>query len=160
MKEGLMKRLLVLALVFSACASTAPTSDVQPGDAEAAIRGNNAAFQAAMGAGDAEKLASMYVDSAVVYPPNAPAMNGPAAIRQFWAGMTGANNINLKLTPVNVMQSCDMAVETGTYEIAVAPKSGGGSMNDNGKYVVVWRKVGEQWKIAVDTFNSNMPAGQ
>lgn len=153
-----MKRLLVLSLLFSACASTVPTSDVQPGDAEAAIHRNNADFVAAMAAGDAEKLASMYAESGVVYPPNAPAMNGSAAIRQFWAGLTGSSNVNLKIAPVNVMQSCDMAVETGTYELTIAPKSGGGSMNDNGKYVVVWRKVGGQWKIAVDTFNSNLPA--
>jgi hypothetical protein len=38
----------------------------------------------------------------------------------------------------------------------VAPK--GKVLTDTGKYVVVWRKVGGEWKAAADIFNSDLPA--
>ena len=31
-------------------------------------------------------------------------------------------------------------------------------MTDTGKYVVVWRKIGSEWKAAADIFNSDLPA--
>ena len=43
-----------------------------------------------------------------------------------------------------------------TYKLAVAPK--GTPQTDAGKYVVVWRKVGGEWKAAADIFNSDLPA--
>jgi hypothetical protein len=30
-------------------------------------------------------------------------------------------------------------------------------VNDRGKYIVIWRKVGCQWKLHRDIFNTNMP---
>jgi ketosteroid isomerase-like protein len=32
-----------------------------------------------------------------------------------------------------------------------------GKVNDRGKYIVIWRKVGGQWKLYRDIFNTNMP---
>ena len=56
-----------------------------------------------------------------------------------------------------VSTSGDLALDRGTYKLAVAPK--GTAQTDTGKYVVVWRKVGGEWKAAADIFNSDLPAG-
>jgi ketosteroid isomerase-like protein len=48
-----------------------------------------------------------------------------------------------------------MALDLGTYNLALAP--GGTTQTDTGKYVVVWRKVGGEWKAAADIFNSDLP---
>ena len=49
-----------------------------------------------------------------------------------------------------------MAYEIGTYTMGLdAP---GGRVEDEGKYVVVWTRVGGDWKVAADIFNSNRPA--
>ncbi len=55
-----------------------------------------------------------------------------------------------------VSSSGDMALDRGTYRLAVAPN--GTAQTDTGKYVVVWRKVGGEWKAAADIFNSDLPA--
>jgi ketosteroid isomerase-like protein len=55
-----------------------------------------------------------------------------------------------------VSSSGDMALDRGTYRLAIAPD--GTTQSDTGKYVVVWRKIGGDWKAAADIFNSNLPA--
>ena len=54
-----------------------------------------------------------------------------------------------------VSGSGDMALDRGTYSLTVAP--GGSTQTDTGKYVVVWRKIGGDWKAAADIFNSDLP---
>ena len=55
-----------------------------------------------------------------------------------------------------VSSSGDMALDRGTYKLAVAPN--GTAKTDTGKYVVVWRKIGSEWKAAADIFNSDLAA--
>jgi ketosteroid isomerase-like protein len=49
-----------------------------------------------------------------------------------------------------------MVSETGGYRLAMdGPK--GQRIEDGGKYVVVWKKVNDQWKVQYDIFNSDKP---
>jgi ketosteroid isomerase-like protein len=66
---------------------------------------------------------------------------------------------DLTFTPevILVSSSGDMALDRGTYRLLVAPQ--GKQLTDTGKYVVVWRKVGGDWKAAADIFNSDLPPG-
>jgi ketosteroid isomerase-like protein len=48
-----------------------------------------------------------------------------------------------------------MALDRGSYKLALAPKVT--AMNDTGKYVVVWRKIGNEWKAVANIFNSDLP---
>ena len=49
-----------------------------------------------------------------------------------------------------------MALDRGTYRLTVA--AAGAPQRDIGKYVVVWRKVGGEWKAVADIFNSDLPS--
>jgi ketosteroid isomerase-like protein len=49
-----------------------------------------------------------------------------------------------------------MAYEIGTYEMAMDGPAG--RIEDDGKYVVVWRKSDDGWKVAADIFNSSRPS--
>jgi ketosteroid isomerase-like protein len=88
-----------------------------------------------------------------------PAFKGKDAIRQFWGGFLGMGAINLALFSDDVMQRDDLAVETGHYEVSITPK-GAAAATDSGKYVVVWRRIGGQWKLERDIFNTNLPAAK
>jgi ketosteroid isomerase-like protein len=72
--------------------------------------------------------------------------------------MMGTPGFDLTFTPeqIIVSSSGDMALDRGTFKLAVAPK--GTPMSDTGKYVVVWRKTGGEWKAVADIFNSDLPA--
>ena len=91
-------------------------------------------------------------------PPQAPLGKGRAAIQQTRASMMQLPGFDLTFVPeqIIVSSSGDMALDRGTYKFAVASK--GGAKTDAGKYVVVWRKVGGEWKAAADIFNSDLPA--
>jgi uncharacterized protein (TIGR02246 family) len=127
------------------------------GDAEAAIGQNTRAFTDLAVRGDAAGIANMYATDAMFMPPNAPAVRGRDAIRQVWAGLLGSGAVQLTLTTEKVLRSGNLAVEVGRYDFTVTPK-GGAAMHDVGKYSVTWRNTNGEWKIAVDIYNSDLPA--
>lgn len=126
---------------------------------EQAIRGQVDYWLQLVKAKDAAAIAALYTDDGAVMPPNGPIGKGHAAIQQTWASMMGTPGFDLTFVPeqIIVSSSGDMALDRGTYKLAVAP--GGKAMTDTGKYVVVWRKIGGEWKAAADIFNSDLPAG-
>ena len=137
-----MKRLSVLGiLVVAACATMQPI-DYHVKAAE---------FASAASHGNAEGMVAFYADDAILMPPGAPAMRGKEAIRQFWTGFTGMGVIDAVLTTDDVIESGNLAVESGHFELSITPKGGGAPIKDSGKYVVVWR----DGKIVRDIFNSS-----
>lgn len=108
---------------------------------------------------DAAAIADLYTEDGAVMPPNAPIGKGRAEVRRIWASMMQTPGFALTFVPeqIVVSSSGDMALDRGTYDLTVAPK--GTPQKDTGKYVVVWRKIGREWKAAADIFNSDIPAG-
>lgn len=143
-----------VALTIAACA-TAPRVD-RASD-ETAIRALERQMEASMNAKDVNAVTNMYTSDATLLPPNVPAANGSAAIRAAWTEMTKVPKYHLTLTParIDVSKAGDMATEVGTYTYtADMPDS---HVDDVGKYVVGWKKVDGQWKMAADTYNSDKP---
>jgi len=139
-------------LVFG-CATTATMNN----DAEAHIRATGPRFAEALNSGDWNTLESFYADDAVMMAPNAEIARGPAAIRQAFSAFAPMRP-RLSLTTDRVVQSCDMAYETGTYQLQLQP-AGGSPIQDRGKYVTVWRRMPDgQWKLVADIFNTSLPA--
>jgi ketosteroid isomerase-like protein len=52
------------------------------------------------------------------------------------------------------------AVEIGRYELFAAHSNGDRIRVDDGRYLVVWRKEGDSWRIYRDMFNRHQPATQ
>jgi uncharacterized protein (TIGR02246 family) len=127
---------------------------------EQAIRGQVDRWLQLVKAKDASGIAALYAEDGAVMPPNAPIGKGRAAIQQAWASMMRTPGFDLTFNPEQIVisSSGDMALDRGTYNLTVAPA--GTTQTDTGKYVVVWRKIGGDWKAAADIFNSNLPAGR
>ena len=82
-------------------------------------------------------------------PPNMPMGQGHEAIQRTWQGMLQApGDLSFQTEQLVFSSSGDMALDRGTYRFG----------DDVGKYVVVWRKIGGDWKAAADIFNSDKPA--
>jgi uncharacterized protein (TIGR02246 family) len=160
--------LSVAALLLSGCqAGEKPANDaaavnsaaaVDTGADVQAIRGHVDQWLQLVKAKDAAGIAELYTEDGAVMPPNAPIGKGRAAIQQTWASMMRTPGFGLTFVPeqIIVSSSGDMALDRGTYRLAVAPD--GTAQTDTGKYVVVWRKIGGEWKAAADIFNSDLPA--
>ena len=166
------KKFLLLsatALLLPACrvaekpakegAASNAAATVDSGAEEQAVRAQVDRWLGLVKAKDAAAISALYTDDGAVMPANAPIAKGHAAIQQTWASLMQIPGFALTFTPdqVIVSSSGDMALDRGTYSLTVAPN--GTPQTDTGKYVVVWRKVGGEWKAAADIFNSDLPAG-
>jgi ketosteroid isomerase-like protein len=126
---------------------------------EQAIRGNIDRWLQLVKAKDAASIALFYAEDGAVMPPNMPIAKGRPAVEKVWASLMRTPGFDLTFTPEQVVISAsgDMALDRGTYRLTTAVA--GHPQTDAGKYVVVWRKVGSEWKAAADIFNSDLPTG-
>lgn len=128
-----------------------------------------AEFAAAFNAKDAAKVASFYAEDATLMPPNAPMVKGRPNIEAFWRSAFEQGMSNLKLRPFDSAISGEQGYEAGTATMEMKPagKDAGASAaansarptTDTSKYVVVYKRVGADWKIAYDIFNSDAAPG-
>ena len=121
------------------------------------IEANNKRFVAAFSRGDAAAIASMYTKDASLLPPNSPIIGNHLGIRSYWQDVIDAGVKVVSLRTSRVVLCGNTAYEVGQSTLTI-PKVGGGTTTDYGKYVVVWKRQGRRWKLAVDSFSSNMPA--
>ena len=115
------------------------------------IKAANKALGAAVAAGDFAAAANMYSKKAILMPPGMPSARSKTKIKGFWAGAGDMGVKKVTLTTTQLEADKDTAVETGNYRLAGARNK----TLDTGKYVVVWKKEGKDWKLHWDIFNSN-----
>ena len=150
-----------LLAAMSGCAGNNPpaTPAVDQTAIGAKIDSVNTAYIGAVTARDTALLVSLYADDAHMMPANMARADGHDAIRKGWVEVLSMPGLDLKFVSNSktVSEAGDMVVDLGTYTFtANGPK--GKPMTDKGKYVTVFKKVNGEWKIFVDTFNSDMPA--
>jgi uncharacterized protein (TIGR02246 family) len=143
-------RVVSLAAAISASAVAAGAQDAA---VRAAIEAGNKKFSAAAAKGDAATVSSLYTADAEALPPNSDVVKGRAAIQAMWQGVFGSGVTGVDLTTLEVEAHGNSAHEVGTYVIKVKD-----AVADRGKYVVVWKKVGGQWQLHRDIWNTSQPA--
>jgi uncharacterized protein (TIGR02246 family) len=119
-----------------------------------AIAAANEAFMAAFNGGDAAGVAALYTEEGQLLPPNADVMAGKEAIQAFWQGAMDMGIGSAQLEIVEVEGHGDTAIEVSRYTLCGAD----GQELDQGKYIVIWKREGGQWKLHRDIFNSSVPA--
>jgi ketosteroid isomerase-like protein len=148
--------LLLSLIALVACAPTTPPAADLKAD-EAAIHAFSQNFLKAYGAGDADAIGELYAEDAVLSPPDAPAVHGREAIREYWANDIAAsapNRISFAFGPDKVIGvSGDLAYESGS--LSASDKSG--ATVYQGKFVSVYRKTGGKWHMIRDIWNSDAP---
>ncbi|RYB04205.1 YybH family protein [Lichenibacterium ramalinae] len=141
-------RKLLIALLLCGAAAPAVAQDVS-GAREASGK-----FTAALASGDAQTAASFLTDGAVALPPGRGPINGKAQIQQFLGNMTRAVK-NLKYTTDDLQPIDDnTAREVGTFAFKMQNNT------VDGKYLLIWTKVGGDWKVAADMWNRSATGGK
>jgi len=117
------------------------------------ISKTNEAYISAVANGDAAGVAAQYTNDAQFMPPNSDFVIGKQEIQKVMQGFIdlGVKRLNLESTEIKAMG--DTAFEVGKYTLF----GEGDQVLDNGKYITIWKKVGEEWKLHRDIFNSNLP---
>ncbi len=117
---------------------------------KAEIEAVNAKWTEFFNKGDFAGVASLYTADAVAFPPGSPMVHGQAAIGAMWKSM--AEHVSdPKLTTLDVKPLGPSAArEIGTVSLKT---KGSTPQEVTVKYVVVWEKVGNDWKLAADIWN-------
>ena len=95
-------------------------------------------------------IASLYTDDATAFPPGSAMVKGRAAIGAMWKSMaeqvSDPKLITLDVKPLGP----SAAREIGTFTLKT---KGPTPQEVTGKYVVVWEKIGNEWKLESDIWN-------
>ncbi len=117
---------------------------------KANIEAANAKWMEFFNKGDFDGVASLYTVGAMAFPPGSGMVKGRAAIGAMWKSMAEQVS-DPKVTTLDVKRLGPSAArEIGTFSL----KTKGPTRKEvTGKYVVVWEKVGKDWKLAADIWN-------
>jgi uncharacterized protein (TIGR02246 family) len=119
---------------------------------KATIEKLNDVWTAAFNKGDAAAVAALYTEDAYVLPAGSAMVKGRAAIEAFWR-QAAQQMSDAKLTTVDVLPlGRSAAREIGTVTLKTKSQP---PQEVVGKYVVVWRKIGRDWKLATDIWNTD-----
>jgi uncharacterized protein (TIGR02246 family) len=141
----MMRRAIFILMAAFVVGLTVPAS-AQKAEIEAV----NAKWIAFFNQGDFVGVASLYTADATAFPPGSAMVKGAAAIGAMWKS-TAENVSDPKLTTLDVKSLGPSAArEIGTFSLKT---KGPTPQEVTGKYVVVWEKVGDDWKLAADIWN-------
>ena len=124
---------------------------IAPASAQnAEIETANAKWVDFFNSGDFAGVASLYAEDATAFPPGSGMVKGKAAIGAMWKGMA-EKVADPKLTTLDVKSLGPSAArEIGTFSLMTKDQP---PQEVTGKYVVVWEKIGNDWKLSADIWN-------
>ena len=117
---------------------------------KAEIEAANAKWMDFFNKGDFDGVGSLYTADATAFPPGSAMVKGRTAIGAMWKGMADQMT-DPKVTTIDVKRLGPAAArEIGTFSLKTKSSP---PKEVTGKYVVVWEKVGRDWKLANDIWN-------
>ena len=155
-------RVVVASMCFWVAACSQPTAARAPkpdlSAEEKAIREMDARWMKAAQARDAAAEAVMFASDGVAYREHVDPLVGPAAF-QAWSMKVYADNPKQTTTwttdSIQFADSGNLAIQTGQYHTTgIGPK---GDREDKGRFVTIWKKAGNEWKVAHDIGSTTMP---
>ena len=140
----------LLVLSALACGQPAP-SGAPPEALHAEIAAANRCFMDAAQAGDGNAAAACYSADAMAMPPNSAPVSGREAIAALWSGaFESVAKVDLQTDEVAAL-GADGAVEVGRATLSAKD----GSVADEGKYIVIWKREDGAWRMRRDMWSSN-----
>jgi uncharacterized protein (TIGR02246 family) len=117
---------------------------------KAEIEAVNARWMALFNKGDFAGIAALYTDDGTVLPPGSGVVKGKVAIEAMWKNISeqvgDPKVVTLDVKPLGA----SAAREIGTFSLKTKDAS---QKEVTGKYVVIWEKTGNDWKLATDIWN-------
>ncbi|MFM6995109.1 MAG: YybH family protein [Sediminibacterium sp.] len=150
MKQVIFSALIATSLL--ACQS-APKPAFDVASAKKEIAEANLAFETAVSKSDSIGIASLYTTDAKWMNPNAPSVEGKAALVSSIAQVLNAGIGAAKLNTTEVWGDENYVTEEGNYKLFAKD----GSEIDKGKYIVLWKRVDGKLMFHRDIFNSDLP---
>lgn len=159
--------LLLLLLLLPACQTlpaaaptpAAATTSTATAASDPALAAQQQRFIAAASARDADALSALFAEDGVLHVAGRPPVRGQAAVRQFYGAVFSFMTAS-SMTPerLDMGGGGDMAWGAGTTTNEF--RGPDGTVRYAGKYLLVWRRVGDEWRVAAYAISSDEPQGE
>jgi uncharacterized protein (TIGR02246 family) len=146
----------VTVSLMVAAGSAGRTEETGANDARAAIERGNGRFSEAIARSDAKAVAALYTEDAIMLPERGAMVKGRQAIGEFWKTAMDGGVKSVTLTTLDVGANGDLAHEVGTVLLMINVE-GRPPATASAKYVVVWKREADGWKIHRDIWNDPPP---
>jgi ketosteroid isomerase-like protein len=140
---------MVALVVFSNEAAADSAKEI------AALQAADQSWAKAYNAGNADGVASLYDEHAVLLPPGAPGINGRAAIKAFFVKDTAESQKAGVTFTLGAKPAGGVSGDTGWQSGVYAVKDKAGKVVETGKYLSVSMKKGGKWLYVRDTWNAD-----
>jgi ketosteroid isomerase-like protein len=122
------------------------------------IQGLNNQMAAYMMKMDLDGLMTLYTDDAINLPNYGPALNGKDALKNDMLEFKnkGGKFNNVKFTTKSIEKTGKYIYEIGEYEMTFSLPMMPEPMNDVGKYLIIWERKADDFKVKVDIWNTNV----
>ncbi len=144
---------LAFAIAGTACQPSAPLASGLSDEDVASIRSAMQAHVELVLAGDPATIAATYTEDAVQMPPNAPTVEGRAAIQGWFARFPTATDYVQSMVEIDGRDG--IAYSRSNYSITFIVE--GTPVTDKGKTLAIWKKQDGAWLTAVGIWNSDLP---
>jgi ketosteroid isomerase-like protein len=159
MKDLTFPFLLVFALTcFLGCNTSIKNSQADLEEATKAIAESNAIYFDSFARNDSSIFIERYAEDCEILAPNAlPFVGHKGAAEFFRLGYDAFGLRNGKFTTTDIFgEGKDYVTEYGQWQSFDSK----GTMFDDGKFLVLWKKTPKGWKMFRDSFSSNhLPGG-
>ena len=118
------------------------------------INETNKLFMDAFSAGDAKKVAGFYTANCRFLPDNSDPIDGRANVQGLLQSMMDGGVSSVELITWEVEDCGDTAVEVGR----VVMRGDDDEIVDDGKFIVIWKKENDGWRLHRDIVNSSLPS--
>lgn len=149
MSRASCRFLLPLACVFALAACQPRAVDTSADKAALAAIADG--WETAYNDKNADGVAALYADDAIVMPPDTPAVAGKAAIKGYFDDDIGNHWAKLSVKAEASEVSGDWGWRSGTWSAVDSP-------GVSGKYIEVWHRSAGAWKLHRDIWNADSVA--
>jgi ketosteroid isomerase-like protein len=153
LKQKRMNRILVIALLAIASGAAAQTKNQALEEAKKAIAASNAIYFESFAKNDSSIFTHRYAKDGCILAPNSPARCGRENAAKFF--VTAYEEYGLRqgkfITTAVYGDGNEYVTEEGLWQSFDA----NGKLFDDGKFLVLWKKTPEGWKMFRDSFSSN-----
>jgi ketosteroid isomerase-like protein len=143
--------ILILSMFFNCQAQQITNANLE--EARNAIAASNELYFQAFEKGDSSIFIDRYAKDCWIMPPNAPTLCGVNAPLEFFKTAYDKYGIrNGKFITIDVFgDGLEFVTEEGFWQSFDA----GNQLTDHGKFLVLWKKTADGWKMFRDSFSSD-----
>lgn len=125
-------------------------------DVESLLRDLTQDFATSFNTGNYDQAAALFAHDGVLMAPQVEAAYGQKPVERLLRQLGESGYSDLRLETMRVDHSGDMAMELGRFSVVVR-QTDGMLVQERGKYVKVWRRLGA-WLLIAECWSKTLPA--